>query len=137
MSGTIGASCFTIHVAQSGITVDLEIEPETLNRTSNGNWVMAEIELPHGYRAADVDISSIWLEGTVPAAAWPYERRSRHRDDGCDADRAEHDHGGIKVKFARAAVIGLLPAGERVPVHVTGTVAGVPFEGLDVIRVIK
>ncbi|MHB8843400.1 MAG: CARDB domain-containing protein [Nitrospirota bacterium] len=127
---------FTVHVSQTGITVDLEIEPETLNQQSNGNWVMAEIELPHGYNASDVDISSIRLEGTVPAVAKPYEQKKRHHDHGCDADHSEHDHGEIKVKFSRSAVIDVLPAGDHVPVHVTGTVAGTPFEGVDFIRVI-
>jgi subtilase family serine protease len=127
---------FTIHVFQAGITVDLEIEPETLSQTSHGKWVVAEIELPHGYHASDIDISSIRLEGTVSAVAWPHEKRKRHHHHGCDADHREHDHGEIKVKFPRSAVIDLLPAGNHVPVHVTGTVAGTPFEGVDFIRVI-
>jgi large repetitive protein len=127
---------FTVHMPQTGITVDIEVEPETLSQKSKGNWVMVEIELPHGYRASDVDISSIRLEGTVPAVEWPHERRQHHHNHGCDADHREHDHGEIKVKFPRSAVINLLPAGNHVPVHVTGTVAGTPFEGVDFIRVI-
>jgi len=97
---------------------------------------MAEIELPHGYKASDVDISSIRLEGTVPVVAWPYEHKKRHHDHGCDDDHREHEHGEIKVKFRRSEVIAVLPAGEHVPVHITGTVAGTPFEGVDIIRVI-
>jgi subtilase family serine protease len=128
---------FTVHLPQTGITVDIEFEPETLNKKSNGNWVMVEIELPHGYRTSDVDISSIRLEGIVPAVAWPHELMKKHHDHGCDADHSEHDHGEIKVKFSRSAVIAVLPAGDHVPVHVTGTVAGTPFEGVDIIRVIQ
>jgi hypothetical protein len=127
---------FTVHLPQSGITVDIKIEPETLNQQSNGNWVMAEIELPHGYNASDVDISAIRLEGTVPAEPRPYELKKHHHDHGCDIDHGKHDHGAIKVKFSRSAAIAVLPAGERVPVHITGTVAGTPFEGVDIIRVI-
>ena len=128
---------FTVHLPQTGIKVDIEVEPETLSRKSKGNWVMVEIELPHGYKASDVDISSIRLEGEVRAVAWPYEHKKRHHDHGCGDDRVEHDHGEIKVKFKRSDVIAVLPAGEHVTVHVTGTVAGVSFEGVDVIRVIR
>ena len=127
---------FTVHLPQTGITVDIEVEPETLSQKSKGNWVMVEIELPHGYRTEDVDISSIRLEGTVPAVAWPHEKKKRHHDHGCDHDHREHEHGELKVKFRRSDVIAVLPAGNHVPVHVTGTVAGTSFEGVDIIRVI-
>ena len=127
---------FTVHLPQAGITVNIEIEPETLNQKSNGNWVMAEIELPHGFNASDVDISSIRLEGTVPAVAWPREINKHHHEQGCDRDHGSHDHSELKVKFRRSEVIAVLPAGNHVPVHVTGTVAGTPFEGVDIIRVI-
>ena len=126
---------FTIHLPQTGIKVDIEVEPETLNQKSKGNWVMVEIELPHGYKAEDVDISSIRLEGTVPSVMWPHERKKHHHDHGCDDDHREHEHGELKVKFRRSDVIAVLPAGEHVPVHITGTVAGTPFEGVDIIKV--
>jgi large repetitive protein len=127
---------FTVHLPQTGITVDIEIEPETLNKKSHGNWVMVEIELPHGYKASDVDISSIRLEGIVPAMAWPHEINKHHHEHGCEHDHARHDHSELKVKFRRSDVIAVLPAGDHVPVHVTGTVAGTPFEGVDIIRVL-
>jgi hypothetical protein len=96
---------------------------------------MVEIELPHGYKASDVDISSIRLEGIVPAVVWPHEKKKKHHKHGCDDDHREHEHGELKVKFRRSEVIPVLPAGAHVPVHVTGTVAGVSFEGVDIIRV--
>jgi flagellar hook assembly protein FlgD/Tol biopolymer transport system component len=127
---------FTVHLPQTGITVEIEVEPETLNKKSHGNWVMVEIELPHGYRAEDVDISSIRLEGIVPAVAWPHEKGKRHHEHGCEHDHDRHDHSELKVKFRRSDVIAVLPVGNHVPVHVTGTVAGIPFEGVDIIKVI-
>jgi hypothetical protein len=72
----------------------------------------------------------------VQAVEWPHERKKHHHNHGCDDDHREHDHGEIKVKFPRSAVIDLLPAGNHVPVRVTGTVAGTFFEGVDFIRVI-
>ncbi len=128
---------FTIHVSPAGIAVNVEIEPETLNGKDRGRWVLATIELPHGYDASDVDISSIRLEGTVPAEPWPYELKRRRSEQGCDADHREHDHGVLKVRFPRRAVLDVLPAGRRVPVHVNGRVKGTPFEGMDFVRVIE
>ncbi|MDH4164481.1 MAG: hypothetical protein OEW15_17605 [Nitrospirota bacterium] len=128
---------FTIHISQATIKVEIEVEPETLNRTSKGEWVMVEIELPHGYKAEDVDIASIRLEGTVQAVKWPHDRKKHHHKQGCEDDHAEHAHGELKVKFKRSEVIAVLPAGNHVPVHVTGMIAGTAFEGADIIRVIK
>ncbi|MDD2852635.1 MAG: carboxypeptidase-like regulatory domain-containing protein [Desulfuromonadaceae bacterium] len=116
---------FTTHIMQSTIKAEIEFDPETLNRKSEGKWVKVEIELPHGYKAADIDISSIRLEGTVPAQASPVSI-----SHGEDADE-------LTVKFRRDSVIAVLPQGEHVPVHVTGKVGSVMFEGVDIIRVIK
>ena len=128
---------FSTHIAQATIRAEIKFEPKTLNRKSNGNWVMVEIELPHGYRVADIDISSIRLEGTVPAELRQYETRAHHYDHGCDRDREKHDHSKLSVKFRRSKVIAVLPEGKHVPVHVTGKVGTLLFEGVDIIRVIK
>ena len=129
-------AAFTVHVQQVGINVTIDVEPETLNKKGNGNWVMVEIELPHGYHASDVDISSIRLEGVVHAETRPYDQYEHHYHSGCDHDHAEHNHDEIKVKFDRDSVIGVLPTGDHVPVHVTGRIGNATFEGVDFIRVI-
>jgi len=129
-------AAFTIHIAQTGITVDIKFEPETLNQKSNGNWVKVTLDLPHGYKASDVDISSIRLEGSVPAETRPYEINKHHYDQGCDLDRSAHDHDTLTVKFKRSDVIAVLPAGDSVAVHITGMAGSNAFEGVDVIRVI-
>ncbi|NTV37585.1 MAG: hypothetical protein HGA82_00045 [Anaerolineales bacterium] len=125
---------FTTHV-NTRITVDIDFEPETLNKKDCGKWVVVKIELPHGYRAKDVDISSIRLEGTVHAELWPHECHYHHHEHGCDHDRHGHHHEVLMVKFKRSEVIAVLPEGKRVPVHVTGMVKSTPFEGVDIIKV--
>ncbi len=130
-------AAFTVHVQQTGINVEIEVEPETLNQKSKGNWVMVEIELPHGYHASDVDLSSIRLEGVVPAETRPHERRKHHHDHGCEHDHAEHEHDELKVKFDRSSALAVLPIGDHVPVHVTGTIGNTAFEGVDFIRVMQ
>lgn len=116
---------FTTHIPMTSIKAEIKFEPETLNKKCRGTWVKVEIELPHGYKASDIDISSIRLEGKVPAESWPHcIHRGKHEDE-------------LMVKFRRSDVIAVLPEGNHVPVHVTGKVGSIQFEGVDVIRVIK
>ena len=118
---------FTTHLPVTSITATIDIDPETLNKASNGTWITVYIELPPGHRPADIDIASLRVEGTVLAELRPYAI-------------GDHDKDGITelmVKFRRGDVIGLLPTGDKVPVHVSGKVGEVTFEGVDVIRVIK
>jgi hypothetical protein len=121
----MNTATFTTHIAQATIKAEIDFEPKTLNRKSEGKGVMVEIELPHGYKASNIDISSIRLEGTVPAEASPYSI----------SHKGEVDE--LTVKFLRSAVIALLSSGDNVPVHVTGKVGTSLFEGIDIIRVIK
>lgn len=116
---------FTVHVPKTSINATIDFDPDTLNRSSNGTWVVVYIELPDGYKPADVDVPSIRLEGTIPAEMRPYAI-------------GDHDKDGIPdlmVKFKRSDVINLLHDGDSVTVHVTGKVGATPFEGVDVIRV--
>jgi hypothetical protein len=144
-SGWTDTATFSLHMPSTNITVEIEVEPETLNRKSQGKWVSVEIELPKGYLAKDVKIESLRLEGVVAAEPWPYhlgcsherDRDDHHHDYG-DHDRdGDHDKREIKVKFNRAEVLKVLPDGYKVKVHVTGIVGTTSFEGVDTIRVIK
>ncbi len=128
---------FTVHIPTASVTVDMDFEPRTLNKTDKGNWVKVEFELPHGYKASDVDIFSIRLEGTVPAERSPVEIKTKTYDNGCDAEHDKHDHEKLMVKFDRSEVIKVLPCGDQVPVHVIGKVGTSALEGVDVIRVIN
>ncbi|MFZ3136431.1 MAG: CARDB domain-containing protein [Thermodesulfovibrionales bacterium] len=123
---------FSIHLPVTNITATIDFDPNTLNQKSKGNWVTVYIELPRlggsstGYNVNDIVISSIRLNGIIPAETWPYSI-------------GDYDKDGIKdlmVKFKRNDVINLLPSGDNVQVLVTGTVGTTTFEGVDVIRVI-
>lgn len=116
---------FKTHISATNIRAEIRFEPVTLNKKSAGNWVMVQIELPQGYLAADVDISSLRLEGAVPAEASPVSISKRGNAEV------------LTVKFLRSAAIALLPSGDSVPVHVTGKIGLALFEGVDVIRVVK
>lgn len=117
---------FSIHLPVQNITATIDFDPNTLNQKDNGKWVTVYIELPNGYDVNNIIVSSILLEGTVPAEQRPY----------CIGD---HDKDGIPdpmVKFRRSDMINVLPEGDNVLVHVSGLVGTVAFDGVDMIRVI-
>lgn len=104
-----------------------DIDPDTLNLKSKGKWITCYIELPEGYDVADIDVSTIKLNDTVPAEAKPTAIGDYDGDGIAD----------LMVKFDRSAVQALLQEGE-VELTVTGELTDeTPFEGSDTIRVIN
>ena len=108
----------------SPATVD--IEPDTLNLDSKGKWITCYIELEESYDVADIDISTIKLNGTVPA-----EEKPTGLGD-CDDDGIPD----LMVKFDRDSVQGILEVGDEVEIVITGELDGTSFKGTDTIRVI-
>jgi len=138
--GNIGvpvSATIAVDPPSANITATIEVEPETLNRKGQGNWITVKIELPSGYRASDVDIASLRLEGTVHAEPWPYHAGCSHDEEGKHCNR-DGDHGEreFMVKFRKSEALKVLPDGNRVPVHVIGRLGAMTFEGVDYIRVI-
>ncbi len=117
---------FTVHLAIQKIVSTIDFDPNTLDQNSKGAWVTVYIELPYGYSVNDINVPSILLEGSLPAEPKPYNIGDYDKDGIPD----------LMVKFRRSNVIDLLSAGDNVLVHVKGTVGAVPFEGIDIIRVI-
>jgi hypothetical protein len=98
--------------------VGLFVTPRTLNRSSKGQDVEAQMRVAECLDEDDIDVSSLRLNETVPVKRVVSSSRDK-----------------LIVKFDRAAVLGVLPNGESVEVRVSGTVAGQPFVARDVIRV--
>jgi subtilisin family serine protease len=105
-----------------------DVEPNTINLDSRGAYVTACVELPVEYDPADVDLSTVTLNGTV----------------GVNAQRSsigDFNENGIPdwiFKFNRTDVEAILAAGDSVVVTVTGEVTDVIwFTASDVIRVIS
>ncbi|MCH7548671.1 MAG: aryl-sulfate sulfotransferase [Candidatus Krumholzibacteriota bacterium] len=107
----------------------VEINPETLNLTSNGKWITAYIEMADTCECsvADVDVSSIMLNGLVPAERHPTAIGDEDEDDIPD----------LMVKFSRRAVANVLTVGDSVEISVTGSIGNATFEARDYIRVIR
>jgi hypothetical protein len=100
--------------------VDLDISPSKLTRSSKGQDVEAELRVAPCLDEDDVEVKSLRLNETVPVKRVVSSRRDK-----------------LIVKFDRAAVLGVLPDGERVEVRVSGTVGGQPFTARDHIRVTR
>jgi hypothetical protein len=107
---------------------DLNIDPNTLNLQSNGNYVMAYMEPPMGYAAADILVETVLFEFTVPAV-------TKFHEVGDENDNGIPD---MMTKFLRSDVEEVVDTGDAVPVTVVGEIDGVAwFTGTDVIRVIR
>jgi hypothetical protein len=106
----------------------INIEPDTLSLKNAGKWITCHIELGEEYDVADIDVSTVRLNGQVAAESQP-TAIGDYDDDGV-AD--------LMVKFDRSAVQKILEVGDAVEVTVTGQLTdGTPFEGSDTIRVIS
>jgi hypothetical protein len=108
------------------LAMGFELTPGTLDRTSGGRWVTGFLEPAPPLAARDIDVASIRLNGTVPVDAAAPTALGDHDGDGVP---------DLMVKFDRVAVESTVSEGERVPVTVTGTLAGRSFSGTDSIRV--
>jgi hypothetical protein len=97
---------------------------------SKGQWITCYIEFcdPTGYDVANIDVSSVKLNGVVPADPRP-------------TGIGDYDSDGIAdlmVKFDRSAVQGVVAVPRRhVEMTVTGSVGALEFRGTDYIDVIN
>jgi hypothetical protein len=107
------------------IRATIDLDPDTLNLRSGGRWITCYIELPEGHDVAEIDVSTVRLEGEVQAETRPTQVGDSDEDGIPD----------LMVKFDRSAVQGLLEVGD-VELTVTGTVGSVDFQGSDTVRVI-
>jgi len=105
----------------------VDFDPDTLYLKSKDTYVTAYVELPPGYDVSKINISSIRLNGIVPAMTRPTKVGDYDKDRVPD----------LMVKFDASAVKSLLTPGSQVEITITGEVAGIAFEGSDTIRVIK
>ena len=103
------------------IPATIDIDPNTLNLKSRGNWVTCHIWLPLEYDVSDIDPASILLEGAIQAE-WKWFKVEDQ---------------SVMVKFSRSQLQDRLHPAESVELTVTGQLAdGTPFEGTHIIRVI-
>jgi len=113
------------------VPASIDIDPNTLNLKSKGEWITGYIELPEGYNVVNINASSIMLNGTIPV------------DSSAPKAIGDYDSDGIPdlmVKFDRAAVSGLILSqgitSGNVVLTITGRLYdGTMLQGSDTIRV--
>lgn len=112
----------------SGVSADVEYEPDTLNLQGGGRFVEVTVEsTPEGVDLANTDLSTVYLNEEVDA-----ETDERY---GFVRNPVEDDI--FKAKFPREEVSEILEKGETVTVTITGETEGdVLIVGGDDIRVI-
>jgi Subtilase family/Fervidolysin N-terminal prodomain/Abnormal spindle-like microcephaly-assoc'd, ASPM-SPD-2-Hydin/HYDIN/CFA65/VesB-like, Ig-like domain/FlgD Ig-like domain/Viral BACON domain len=115
------------HVCQVQVAA-IEVDPNTLNASAQGNYIAAYVELPAGYDPAQITLGSVRLNGTVAASTQISEIGDWNSNGVPD----------LMLKFPRAAVEAALQEGDQVPVTVTGEIDDVcTFTGTDMVRVIR
>jgi hypothetical protein len=113
------------------IPAGVGISPEPLNLKSNVKLITACIELPEGYNVADIDVSTVKLNGTIPV------------DLSVPPTIGDYDNDGVPdltVKFNRTAISEYILSRGIKYGEVTLTATGklndeTMFEGNSVIRV--
>ncbi len=126
-SSWMSTATFTVHLPNQALTATINFDPDTLNLGSNGTWVTVYIELPTGYDPRNIDAATVLLQDVIPAVLHPVGYGDEDKDGIPD----------LMVKFKRSEVEAILPVGNQVVVRVKGMVGSIPFEGIDIIRVIQ
>ncbi|OEU83648.1 MAG: hypothetical protein BA865_12470 [Desulfobacterales bacterium S5133MH4] len=112
------------------LVANFDIDPDTLNLKSKGNWITWYIELPEGYDVNEIDISTVILSlgGAPPIAAALSPTEVGDYDNDTVPD--------LMVKFDRGAVQDVVSEGS-VKMAVSGSLTdGTAFYGTDTVLVI-
>ncbi len=124
-------------IERQPIKATIALDPDTLNRASNGRWITGYIELEPGYDPATIDGASVEL-ADVPA----YMGEQGWATPESNAENtADYDGDGVverMVKFDRGT-IQALPLPPEATLKVTGGLTdadGTLFEGTGVIHII-
>jgi parallel beta-helix repeat protein len=123
------------------VAATIDICPDTLNLRSKGRWIIAYLQLPEGYNAADIDATFILLNGTISPVLDPKYGFVTNSSEYL----LDHNNDGIlerMVKFDRASVESFITSQGigygNVALTVTGKLFdGTPFEGTDIIFVVS
>ena len=116
-NGTVQVS---VNISVPTRHVNLNIDPDTLNKKSRGKWITAYLTVENA-SPCDIDPSSLLLNNLVQPSWWDVQSKTT-----------------LMVKFDRATVQAILPISETVDIEVTGQWKdGLIFEVHDIVRVIS
>jgi len=117
-----------IKLAPECIPAAVDIDPDTLNLKSNGQWITAYISLPEEYNVEDIIPDTVNLWGI--SAAWAETQDSVYM--------AKFDRATVQTAVTNEPDYDSAPKFYDITLFVTGELAdGTPFEGSDTITVLK
>jgi hypothetical protein len=128
----------------SKISATIDVAPNIFNLRSKGRWITAYIELPEGYNVADINRTTILLNGTIPVDPFWISKPIKSVIGDYDNDSIPD----LMVKFDGQQVINYVMANvdlsrlyeERfmtITLTVTGKLNdGTPFQGSDTVKII-
>ncbi|MFH1037688.1 MAG: lamin tail domain-containing protein [PVC group bacterium] len=116
------------------IISEINIDPDTLNLKSKGRWITCYIELPDYYTVDEIDIATVALtaiSGDIVDPSIYVEGPSGVGD--YDGDGVPD----LMVKFNRSQIQVLLEVSEETLTVTGDLIDGTPFEGNDIIKILK
>lgn len=114
----------------TSVVATIDIDPDTLNLKSKGNWITCYIELPEGYDVNQIDANTVTLSvgSATPIAAELSPTEVGDYDNDTIPD--------LMVKFDRGAVQSVASEGS-VEMTVGGSLTdGTTFEGTDTVLIL-
>lgn len=138
--GTLQTFVFPVSIEPPCLDATVDIKPDALQTKSQGQPVMAYIELPEGHDVADVDVTTVRL--CCGIALCGDESVAPDGPPGAKPQLGDYDGDGIpdlKLSFDRSEVIALV-TDVSPPANVTFTVSGVvkslTFAGSDTVKLL-
>ena len=124
-------------VSEPAIEALVDINPDSINKNSKGQWVTVYITLPAGYDVNKIDASTIAITSLTGTSCQPdYHQAADLSFISQIGDRDEDGIPDLTVKFNRQELIANLCL-DDVAVTVEGKlITGEKFKGIDHIRVI-
>jgi hypothetical protein len=135
---------YNLGILAPTVVTTVDFAPSTLNLKSKGKWITAYIELPEGYSVADINRTTILLNGTIPVDPFWISKPIKSLIGNYDNDTIPD----LMVKFDGQQVINYVMANvdlsrlyeERfmtITLTLTGKLNdGTPFQGSDTIKII-
>lgn len=118
-----------------GPKASVDLEPNTLNLTSQGKYITAFFEFaPGSLSPADIDPASLRLTEVDGAPVSPVQAESKPVSLGDGNGNGAQD---LMVKFARASVGALVAPADDVVLTFAGTAAGTAFTAQGAIRTVR
>lgn len=127
--GNAGGEISLFPASEAVLSATIDVDPNTLSRSSKGQWVTVYVELPSGGSLSEIDGMSLRLQGVIPAESQPMTIGDHDGDGTPD----------LMVKFDRHWLQSVLSLGHNIKVTLTGRLKGVnrSIKGDDHIVVIE